>query len=162
VPESFTSSATARPRHWGRWLLFGLATLLLAALAWLKWGLDPWLRGKLEAQVATQTHGQYTLAVASLRTRLLARSLHLGGLRLQPATPTLADTLPRITARLAGLDLSGVGLLALLRGHTVPIDSLTLDSLRLDVAALARRPAPHPSPPLYQQRPLRLGYLAVS
>jgi hypothetical protein len=153
--------ATARPRHWGRWLLFGLAALLLAALAWLKWGLDPWLRGKLEAQVATQTHGQYTLAVASLRTRLLARSLYLGGLRLQPATPTLADTLPRLTARLASLDLSGVGLLALLRGRTVPIDSLTLDSLRLDVAALARRPAPHPSPPLYQQRPLRLGYLAL-
>jgi len=154
-------ASTTRPSHWGRWLALGLATLLLAALAWLKWGLDPWLRGQLEAQVATQTHGQYTLSVTHLRTRLLARSLHLGGISLKPATPTLADTLPRLTARLASLDLSGVGLLALLRGHTVPIDSLTLDSLRLDVAVLARRPAPHPSPPLYQQRPLRLGYLAL-
>ncbi|MGI4763221.1 MAG: hypothetical protein ACRYF0_21085 [Janthinobacterium lividum] len=161
MSDSPTPAATARPAHWGRWLLLSLAVLLLAALAWLKWGLDPWLRGKLEQQVTTQTHGQYTLAVTSLRTRLLARSLHLGGLSLRPATPTLADTLPRLTARLASLDLSGVGLLALLRGRTVPIDSLTLDSLRLDVAALAKRPAPHPSPPLYQARPLRLGYLAL-
>lgn len=154
-------ASTARPSHWGRWLIYGLLALLLAALAWLKWGLDPWLRGKLEKQVTTQTHGQYALSVASLRTHLLARSLHLGGVVLRPTTPTLADTLPRLTARLASLDLSGVGLLALLRGHTVPLDSLTLDSLHLDVAALARRPAPHPSQPLYQQRPLRLGYLAL-
>ncbi|MDO7886787.1 hypothetical protein [Hymenobacter cheonanensis] len=160
MPDSPTPSTT-QPGHWGRWVLLGLAVLLLAALAWLKWGLDPWLRGKLEAQVATQTHGQYTLSVASLRTRLLARSLHLDGLRLRPTTANLADTLPRLTARLASLDLSGVGLLALLRGRTVPIDSLTLDSLRLEVAALARRPAPHPGPPLYQQRPLRLGYVAL-
>jgi hypothetical protein len=138
-----------------------MAVLLLAALAWLKWGLDPWLRRKLEQQVRTQTHGQYTLTVGSLRTRLLARSLHLGGLSLRPVIPTLADTLPHLTARLASLDLSGVGLLAMLRGHTVPIDSLTLDSLRVNVVALAKRPAPHLSPPLYQQRPLRLGYLAL-
>ena len=155
------ASTPGRPSHWGRWLLLSLATLLLAALAWLKWGLDPWLRGKLEAQVTAQTHGQYSLEVASLRTRLLARSLHLGGLHLRPTTPTLADTLPRLTARLASLDISGVGMLALLRGGPVPVDSLTLDSLRLDVAALARRPSPHPSPPLYQRRPLRLGYLAL-
>lgn len=152
---------TSRPRRWGRWLLLGLAALLLAALAWLKWGLDPWLRRKLETQVATQTHGQYALSVASLRTRLLARSLHLGGLSLKPTTATLADTLPRLTARLASLDVSGVGVLTLLRGGTVPIDSLTLDSLRLDVAALPKRPTNHPGPLLYQQHPLRLGYLAL-
>ena len=160
MPDSSTSTP-GRPSHWGRWLLLGLAALLLAALAWLHWGLDPWLRGQLETQVATQTRGQYALSVASLRTRLLARSLHVGGVVLRPATPTLADTLPRLTARLASLDVSGVGLLALLRGGPVPIDSLTLDSLHLDVAALARRPAPHPGPPLYRQRPLRLGYLAL-
>ncbi len=134
---------------------------MLAALGWLKWGLDPWLRGKLEKAVATQTHGQYALHVAGLHTELLARSLHLRGVALRPATEQVADTLPRLTARLACLDLSGVGLLALLRGRTAPIDSLTLDSLRLDVAALARRPGPHPTPPSYQQRPLRLGYLAL-
>ncbi|MBO2033636.1 hypothetical protein J4D99_19740 [Siccationidurans ginsengisoli] len=161
MPASFQSFSATTSRPWGRWILLVLGLLLMAALAWLKWGLDPWLRRKLEQQARTQTHGQYTLTVASLRTHLLSRSLHLGGVALRPATPTTADTLPRLTARLASLDLSGVGLLALLRGRTVPIDSLTLDSLRLDVAALARRPAPHPSRPLYQQRPLQLGYLAL-
>jgi len=161
VPDSAPSSATAR-HHWGRWVLLGLALLLLLGLAWLKWGLDPWLRRKLEQQVATQTHGQYRLQVAELRTALLARSLHLRGLALRPTTPTLADTMPRLEARLASLDLQGVGVLALLRGHTVPIDSLTIDSLRVHVAALARRPPPaRPAPPLYEQQPLRLGYLRL-
>ena len=155
------SAPVARPRRWGRWVLFSLVLVLLAALSWLKWGLDPWLRRKLEKQATTQTHGQYALTVRTLQTHLLARSLHLAGLSLHPTTATLADTLPRLTAQLGRLDLSGVGLLALLRGQTVPIDSLTLDSLRVRVAALARRPAPHPGPPLYQQRPLRLGYLAL-
>lgn len=161
VSESSPPSASPATHHWGRWLLLSLALLVLAALGWLKWGLDPWLRGKLERAVTTQTHGQYALHVAGLRTALLARSLHLRGILLRPSTGQLADTLPRLTAHLARLDLSGVGLLALLRGRTAGIDSLTLDSLRLDVAALARRPAPHPTPPFYQQRPLRLGYLAL-
>jgi hypothetical protein len=161
VSDTTRSSSVTASHPWGRWVLLGGAVLLLAALAWLKWGLDPWLRRKLEQQATTQTHGQYALSVASLRTRLLARSLHLGGVALRPATSTLADTLPRLTAQLGSLDVSGVGLLALLRGQPVPIDSLTLDSLQVNVAALAKRPAPHPSPPLYQQRPLRLGYLAL-
>jgi len=161
VPDSALTVSTTR-RHWGRWVLLGLALLLVLGLAWLKWGLDPWLRRKLEQQVATQTHGQYRLRVAGLRTELLARSLHLRGLALRPATPTLADTLPRLEAQLASLDLQGVGLLALLRGHTVPIDSLTIDSLRVQVAALARKPAPpRPAPPLYEQQPLQLGYLRL-
>lgn len=142
--------------------MLGLALLLLLGLAWLKWGLDPWLHRKLEQQVAAATHGQYRLRMRALRTRLLSRSLHLQGLALRPTSPTLADTLPRLEAHLASLDLSGVGLLALLRGRTVPIDSLTLDSLRVKVAALARRPAPpRPTPPLYEQQPLRLGYLRL-
>ncbi|GAB3635714.1 hypothetical protein GCM10027422_13040 [Hymenobacter arcticus] len=140
----------------------GLALVLLAGLGWLKWGLDPWLRRQLTQQVASQTHGQYALVVSNLRTELLARSLHLRGVALRPTTPTLADTLPRLTARLARLDLHGVGLLALWRGTTAPIDSLTLDSLQLDVAALAKRPAPaRAGVPFYQQHPLRLGYLAL-
>ncbi|MDJ0366990.1 hypothetical protein QMK33_17715 [Hymenobacter sp. H14-R3] len=161
VPSPPAPSA-ATGCHWVRWLLAGLALVILAALSWLKWGLDPWLRRQLTQQVTKQTHGQYTLAVNDLRTELLARSLHLRGVVLRPATPTLADTLPRLEARLARLDLHGVGLLALWRGTTAPIDSLTLDSLRLEVAALARRPAPaRPGAPFYQQHPLRLGYLAL-
>ena len=157
-----SSPASVTHRHWGRWLLIGLALMLLLGLAWLKWGLDPWLQRKLEQQAAAATHGQYRLRVSSLRTALLARSLHLRGVALRPAAPTLADTLPRLEASLASLDLHGVGLLALLRGRTVPIDSLTLDSLRVHVAALARRPAPpRPAPPLYERQRLRLGYLRL-
>lgn len=161
MPDSSFLQSTTR-HQWGRWLAGSLALLLLLGLAWLKWGLDPWLGRQLEQQAAAATHGQYRLHVAALRTRLLARSLHLRGLALRPATPTLADTLPRLEAHLASLDLHGVGLLALLRGHTVPIDSLTLDSLRVHVAALARRPAPpRPTRPLYERQPLRLGYLRL-
>ncbi|AMJ67366.1 hypothetical protein AXW84_19530 [Hymenobacter sp. PAMC 26628] len=140
---------------WGLGLLAGLLVLAV----WL--GLDPWLRRTMEKQVTKQTHGQYRLTISSLRTRLLPRAMHLRGLDLRPATPALADTLPRLHLRLARLDLRGLGLLALLRGQTVPLDSLVLDSLHLRVEALARRPAPHPGPPLYQQRPARLGYVAV-
>jgi len=162
VPDSPAPLPAARPIHWGRWLLLGVTLLLLAGLGWLKWGLDPWLHRQLTKQVATRTHGQYALKIASLETSLWTRSLHLRGVALHPATPTLADTLPRLRLRLARLDLRGVGLLALWRGTTAPIDSLTLDSLWLDVAALARRPAPHrAAPPFYQKHPLRLGYLAL-
>ncbi len=148
-------------------MLSGLALLLLLGLAWLKWGLDPWLRRKLEQQAAAATHGQYRLQVAALHTEIFSRSLHVRGVALHPSSPTLADTLPRLEGQLASLDLYGVGLLALLRGRTIPIDSLTLDSLRVRVAALARRPAPprpappRPAPPLYEQHPLRLGYLRL-
>jgi hypothetical protein len=160
-PVRPSAASPTHGHHWGRWLLLALGLLLLAALGWLKWGLDPWLRRQLTKQVTRQTHGQYALTVSDLQTALLARSLHLRGLVLRPTTATLADTLPRLTAHLARLDLSGVSLLALWRGRQAAIDSLTLDSLRLDVAALAQRPAPHPTPPFYEQHPLRLGYLAL-
>ncbi|MFD1467437.1 hypothetical protein ACFQ48_04305 [Hymenobacter caeli] len=151
----------APPRPWGRWLLAGGALLVGGALvaAWL--GLAPWLRRTLERRVAKQTHAQYQLTIGSVRVDLLARAVRLRGLDLRPAAPTLADTLPRLHLRLARLDLSGVGLLALLRGQPVPIDSLVLDSLRVNVEALARRPAPHPGAPFYQRQPLRLGHLLL-
>ena len=146
-------------KPWVRWTL---ALLLTAAtgLALLVLALDPWLRRTLEKQVTQVTHGQYRLDIGSLRTRLWARSLHLQRLVLRPAG-AVADTLPVATVQLAQLDLHGVGLLALLRGQVVPVDSLVLDSLLVQVAALARRPAPHPAPPFYQQHPLRLGHMAL-
>ena len=157
---SLTPAAPARHR-WAWWVLGGLAVLLVGGSLAVVFGLDPWLRGKLEKTVAEKTHGQYKLEISSLKTSLVSRALHLRGLALRPATATLADTLPRVQLRLARLDLSGVGLLALLRGQTVPLDSLVLDSLRVQVLALAQKPAPHPTPPLYQQQPVRLGYLAL-
>jgi hypothetical protein len=155
------TSAPTAPSQWGRKLLLSLLLLVgVGALAiWL--GLDPWLRRTLEKQVAKQSHDQYALTIGALETKLLARTLHLRSVELRPTTPTLADTLPRVHLRLARLDISGVGLLAALRGQTIPVDSLTLDSVRLDVAALARQPSPRPTPPLCQQRPVRLGYLAL-
>jgi hypothetical protein len=154
------SISSPRP-HWGRWLLSALGLLLLAAGLAIWLGLDPWLRRTLEQQVSKQTHGQYRLAIGHLETRLWARTLHLRTIELRPATAQVADTLPNVTLRLAHLDLYGVGLLAWLRGHTIPIDSLILDSGRVQVLALARRPAPHPSPPLWQEHPLQLGRLAL-
>ncbi|MFD1872398.1 hypothetical protein [Hymenobacter bucti] len=160
-----TSPTSARPPHrWAIWLRRGLAALgvlLVLAIVAACLFLDPWLRRTLEKQVAEKTHGQYQLGIGSLRTELWARALHLRRVALRPTARPLADTLPRATLYLGRLDVHGVGILALLRGRTVPVDSLTLDSLRLDVAALARRPAPHPTPPLYEQQPLRLGYLAL-
>lgn len=152
------------PRPWGRWLRWGLGLLGLLVVAavlaiWL--GFDPWLRHILERQVVEKTHGQYQLSIGHLDTKLGPRALHVRGIVLRPTTVPLADTLPRLTLRLARLDLSGVGLLALLRGHTVPLDSLVLDSLRVQVVALAKKPTLHPTPPFYQQPPLRLGYLAL-
>ncbi|MGI4863295.1 MAG: hypothetical protein ACRYFZ_05180 [Janthinobacterium lividum] len=152
------------PRPWGRWLRWGLGILLgllvLVALAiWL--GFDPWLRRTLEHKVSEQTHGQYQLQINHLETKFGPRALHLRGLALRPTAATVADTLPRVQLRLARLDLSGVGVLALLRGHTAPVDSLVLDSLQVQVLALAKKPAPHPTAPFYEQHPLQLGYLAL-
>jgi len=141
--------------------LGGLAGLLVAGTLAVLFGLDPWLRRKLETAVAEQTHGQYQLRINSLETKLAARAVHLRGLALRPATNVVADTLPYLALRLGRLDLSGVGVLALLRGHTVPLDSLVLDSLQVRVLALAKKPAPHPTPPFYRQQPVRLGLLAV-
>jgi hypothetical protein len=142
-------------------VLGGLAVLLVAGTLAVLFGLDPWLRRKLEKTVAEQTHGQYQLHIKSLETKLGPRALHLRGVALRPTTATVADTLPYLALHLGRLDLSGVGLLALLSGQTVPLDSLVLDSLQVRVRALAKKQAPHPTPPLYQQRPLRLGYLAL-
>jgi hypothetical protein len=148
-------------RHWRRWLLASLGLLGLAGVLAVWLGLDPWLRRTLEQQVATRTHGQYRLTIGHLQTKLGARAIHLRGVALRPATATVADTLPRLRLQLARLDLSGIGLLALLRGKTIPLDSLVLDSLHVQMLALASRPAPHPGQPLYRQLPVRLGYFAL-
>jgi hypothetical protein len=156
--------STPAPRPWLTWLLRGLGALgvllVLAVVAvWL--GLDPWLRRTLEKQVTKRTHGQYQLAIGQLSTEWGPRALHLRRVALRRTARPLSDTLPHLTLYLGRLDLQGVGLLALLRGQTVPLDSLVLDSLRVQVLALAKKPAPHPTPPLYQQRPLHLGYVAL-
>jgi len=160
VPEPAVPEPAPAHRRWGRWLLGGLALLLgLAALGTQL--LDPWLRRTLEKQVSRQTHGQYRLRVGSLRTSLWQRAVRLRHLRLRPAA-AVADTLPRLCLDVARLRLTGVGLWALLRRQVVPIDSLVMDSVRLQVLALPRRPARGPARPPHQQLPLQLPGLRLS
>ncbi|GAA4354983.1 hypothetical protein GCM10023185_17370 [Hymenobacter saemangeumensis] len=153
--------ATAR-RRVPRWLWWLLGTLLLVAglLALARHWLDPWLRRKLEQQVSQQTQGQYRLQVAGLETSLWERAVRLRGLRLRPAG-AVADTLPRLRLDVGRLHLTGVGLLALLRRGTVPLDSVVLDSVRLQLLALPAQPTRKAGRPLHAQLPLGLTGLEV-
>lgn len=142
------------------WWLLGVAALLLAATLVAQHLLDPWLRRKLEQQVTTQTHGQYRLQVGALHTSLWQRAIRLGGLRLRPAAE-VADTLPRIRLDVARLNVTGIGVLALFRKSVVPIDSVVLDSARIEVLALAEKPTRNAGKPLHRQLPLKLKGLDV-
>uniref|UniRef100_UPI00054D6C74 hypothetical protein n=1 Tax=Hymenobacter sp. IS2118 TaxID=1505605 RepID=UPI00054D6C74 len=158
-PASPAGPPAARSGRWLWWLL-GLAGLLLGLALLASHFLDPWLKQKLEQQVAAQTNGQYRLQVAELRTNLWQRAIRLRGLRLRPAAQ-VADTLPRVRLNAARLHLTGVGLLALLRKGVVPIDSLVLDSARIEVLALARKPPPNATQPLHERLPLNVAGVAV-
>ena len=149
----------APPRRWGGWLLGGVALVILLALVALQL-LDPWLRRCLEKQVAKQTHGQYRLQVGGLHTSLWQGTIRLRGLRLRP-TATVADTLPRLRLDVARLNVTGVGLWALLRKKQVPIDSVVLDSTRIEVLALARRPTKNAGQPLHERLPLKIPGLHI-
>ena len=158
--SSASVSAPPRPRRRWVWWLLGVAVLLLVATLVAQHLLDPWLRRKLEQQVSTQTHGQYYLQVGALHTSLWQRAIRLSGLRLRPAA-TVADTLPRVRADVAQLHITGIGLLALLRKSVVPIDSVVLDSARIEVLALAQKPTRNAGQPLHEQLPLKLEGLKI-
>ncbi|MCI1187064.1 hypothetical protein MON38_06505 [Hymenobacter sp. DH14] len=153
-------SEPVRPRRRWVWWLLGVAALLLAIVLVAQHLLDPWLRRKLEQQVATQTHGQYRLQVGALHTSLWQRAIRLSGLRLRPAA-TVADTLPRVRLDVAQLNVTGIGLLALLRKGVVPVDSLVLDSARIEVLALAQKPTRSAGQPLHERLPLKLKGLEI-
>lgn len=122
--------------------------------------LDPWLLRTLEKQVATQTQGQYRLQVAELHTNLWQRAIRLRGVRLRPAAQ-VADTLPRLRLNAEQLNITGVGLLALVRKGLVPIDSVVLASASIDVLALAQQPTKKAGQPLHEQLPLKLKGLQI-
>ncbi len=159
LPLAPPEASAPRPRRRGRWLLgvLGLLALLLAVAPRF---LDPWLRRTLEQQVATQTHGQYRLQVGALHTSLWQRAIRLSRVRLRPAA-TVADTLPRIRLDVARLHVTGVGLWALWRKGVVPIDSVVLDSARIEVLALAKRPTKDAAKPLHQRLPLKIKGLEI-
>ncbi|HEX8326985.1 MAG TPA: hypothetical protein VF629_05560 [Hymenobacter sp.] len=158
VPTPQQEARSPRKR-WVWWLAGALGLLLLVAVA-ARLFLDPWLRRTLEKQVTTQTHGQYRLQVGELRTSLWQRAIRLREVRLRPAAQ-VADTLPRIRLDVAQLHVTGVGLLALLRKGVVPIDSVVLDSARIEVLALALQPTKNAGQPLHAQLPLRLKGLQI-
>ena len=170
MPETLTTADSAAPhrpqpetpaprRHWGRWLL-GIVGLLVVVVFVALQLLDPWLRRTLEKQVAQQTHGQYRLQVGGLHTSLWQGTIRLRDLRLRPAA-TVADTLPRLRLDVAQLNVTGVGLWALLRKKQVPIDSVVLDSARIEVLALARRPTKNAGKPLHERLPLKITGLQI-
>ncbi|OGX89273.1 hypothetical protein BEN47_07705 [Hymenobacter lapidarius] len=141
-----------------RWVLGGLGLVLLALVA-LQF-LDPWLRRTLEKQVAKQTQGQYRLQVGELHTSLWQRAVRLQNVRLRPAAQ-VADTLPRVRLDVARLNVTGIGLLALLRKGVVPIDSVVLDSTRIEVLALASKPTKNAGQPLHKRLPLQLKGIEI-
>ncbi|WP_206599864.1 AsmA family protein, partial [Hymenobacter glacialis] len=154
-----TGAPTPAPRRWVRWVLGGLGLVVLLVVVALQF-LDPWLRRTLEKQVAKQTQGQYRLQVGELHTSLWQRAVRLQNVRLRPAAQ-VADTLPRVRLDVARLNVTGIGLLALLRKGVVPIDSVVLDSARIDVLALAVRPTKNAGQPLHQRLPLQLEGLEI-
>ncbi|MFC7668304.1 hypothetical protein ACFQT0_13640 [Hymenobacter humi] len=91
--------------------------------------------------------------------------MRLRHVRLRPAA-TVADTLPRVRLDVAQLNITGVGLLALLRKGTVPIDSVVLDSARIELLALAKATTKNAGKPLHERLPLKvegfeIGYLGL-
>ncbi|SNC59792.1 hypothetical protein SAMN06265337_0126 [Hymenobacter gelipurpurascens] len=139
-------------RPW--WWLLGVLLLLTVGVAVALQLLDPWLRQKLEKQVATSSHGRYQLRIATLHTSLWKRTATLRGIQLR-TSKTAPDSVgkPRADLVIGRLEVAGVGLLALLRKQVVPIDSIVLDSVGLRLASLPAA-GKSPSKPLHQQLPL--------
>ncbi|WP_460614656.1 AsmA family protein [Hymenobacter seoulensis] len=146
-----SASPTAQ-KHWGRWLLLGLGVLVVAVVVGLTFFLDPWLRSTLEKQVAKRSQGRYHLRIGELRTSLWQQTIRLRHIQIRTVgtTPDSAR-MPRLRLAVGRLEVGSVGLLALLRGKQVPIDSVVLDSVALRLLGL---PAEGSKVPLHQQLPL--------
>ncbi|TGD79802.1 hypothetical protein EU557_16455 [Hymenobacter wooponensis] len=132
-------SSSPHKTHWGWWVLAVLGLLAVGVTIALQF-LDPWLRRKLEQQVTTASHGRYQLRIGELHTSLRSRTLTLRHIRMRTAVTPSPDSaqLPRVRLAVGRLDVAGVGLLALLRRGVVPLDSLVLDSVALQLAALPK------------------------
>ncbi len=160
--------AARRRRRWWPWVA-GVGLLLAVAGAVALARLDLWLRRELVQQVSRQSHGAYQLRLGALRTRLWSRSLAIEQVQLLPDPRHLGAWpagLPRLRLTLGTARLSGVGVLAALRGGVVPVDSLVFSEVALSVPAglppqfLAKGPALHQRLPR-RVAGLRLGLLAV-
>ncbi|MDO7885521.1 hypothetical protein [Hymenobacter cheonanensis] len=174
MPVSTSFSTDTRPatgwrggRGW-RWAgasMLALGLVLAVALAQL----DPWLRRELEQQASRQSHGAYELRIGALRTQLWRRSLEMSQVQLRDNPQWRGPwpaALPHLGLAVGTVRLSGLGVLALLRGGEVPLDSLTLNDVGLSLPAGLPADFFTKSPPLYRQLPrrvagLRLGLLAL-
>jgi hypothetical protein len=147
-------------------LLAVIGALLLLAVVGTRFLLDPWLRRTLEKQVATASHGRYELHIRQLHTQLLARAITLRGIHLltTSAAPAGPAALPDLRLDLGELRVTGIGLVAALRGQVVPVTSVVLDSVRLRLGGLPT--SFKNEKPLHARLPLglrglHLGHLAV-
>jgi hypothetical protein len=141
-----------------------LGTLGVGLLVWgvLYFGLDPWLKRKLEKAVAQQTDGRYALHLDALRTRLADGSITLTNVRLRP-TGTFRpgpDSLPKLALDLPRFRVGGLSLWAFWQKQPQHLDSLTLTGLRMEVDSLPKSSF-RQRKPLHQLLPARLPGLTL-
>ncbi len=148
-----------------RWLWWLLGTLGVGLLIWgiLYFGLDPWLKRRLEKAVGQQSDGRYALHVGALRTRLATGSVTLEGLRLRPTDQFRPgpDSLPKLTLDLRRFHLSGIDLLALWRKQPQRLDSLALSGLWMRIDSLPKTSF-RSGRPLHERLPARVPGVQVA
>lgn len=162
LPPLPAVDVSASRRRRGHWLLALAGLLAVGIWAGLTFWLDPWLGGMLEDKVQTASHGRYQLRIGELHTSLWHRRAELHTLHLRTIGST-ADSvrLPRVEATLGTLQIAGVGLWQLLRRGEVPLDSVALDAVTLQLSGW---PQSASSLPLHRQLPmegLRIGKIVV-
>ncbi|WP_331145490.1 hypothetical protein [Hymenobacter sp.] len=157
-------SDSSGPKRWlrmGLWLLAVVVLILGVALALL----DPWLRRTLEKQATKVSQGHYRLVIDDLRTHLWSGTVVLGGVHLRSTNAKQAE-LPELSFDLTQFRVAGIGLVAALRRQEVPLDSVVLEGLQLQLGQLPPTPKDSSAKPLYQRLPLglpglRVGYVAL-
>ncbi|WP_324677126.1 hypothetical protein [Hymenobacter sp. GOD-10R] len=165
VAPSAENAMTVHPRsNWLKWLVIILLVLggLLTAASLL---FDPWLRRKLEEQVAERSAGRYQLQLASLHTSWWRRSVRLRGIHLRPGPVArfqgAGGQWPRATLEVKELFITGIGVGALLRHGVLPIGHLLLDTPRVQVLSLPTTISPNSNKPLHEQLPFSLEGIRV-
>ena len=141
-----------------------LLTILTIALSLL----DPWLRQTLEKQAAKASQGQYHLVIDDLHTHLWSRTVVLSGVHLRSvagANPS-PTKLPDLSIDLQQLRIAGIGIVAALRRQEMPLDSIVLTGMQLQLEEMPPTPQDSAPKPLYQRLPLgllgmRVGYVAL-
>ncbi|QKG54543.1 hypothetical protein [Hymenobacter sp. BRD67] len=154
-------------RRW-RWVAVVAGVVLLGGLVAARL-LEPWLVRRLGRQVSRQSHGAYRLRIGELRVGFWSRSLEIRRAQLVPVPQSPGGWppgLPHASLSVADIQLSGVGLLALLRGGVVPIDSLVVSDVSLELPVGLPRQLLTNNRPLYTYLPrqvagLRLGLVAL-